>query len=324
MLKDFWSKALANSRNKTLWFVLCLIFIFVSTLILSPDLRAKFRKQGQRTPTVSAGAQINPLLNDSDQDGLQNWEEQLYRTDPNNPDTDGDGTLDGEEVKTGRDPLIKGPDDSIAKAEEENKALNSSSNLTNKIFQEFIREGGAATMFEQKIPAGAKKALSEKVSQMVSEEQKTTAYDPEKIGEIKISQDTSPEATKKYLYAVSGIFDRNTNVEEKTDALDLYLEILNSGDFERLKELVPYRENTEKTALELRGLIVPKNLEWFHRKEIWYMEEIARHIRSFENSEIDPASALASLPLQVDLRVEFYQFHDTLLEEWLAENNISL
>jgi hypothetical protein len=50
---------------------------------------------------------------DQDNDGLKNWEETLWKTDPNNPDTDGDGTNDGNEINQGRDPVVKGPDDNI-------------------------------------------------------------------------------------------------------------------------------------------------------------------------------------------------------------------
>jgi hypothetical protein len=48
---------------------------------------------------------------DSDNDGLRDWEESLWGTDKDNPDTDGDGTSDGDEVARGRDPLIPGPND---------------------------------------------------------------------------------------------------------------------------------------------------------------------------------------------------------------------
>lgn len=48
---------------------------------------------------------------DWDNDGLDNSDESYWNTDPNNPDTDGDGFLDGEEVASGHDPLIPGPDD---------------------------------------------------------------------------------------------------------------------------------------------------------------------------------------------------------------------
>ena len=45
---------------------------------------------------------------DFDNDGLSNEMEEIYGTDKNNPDTDGDGFKDGEEVKNGYDPTIPG------------------------------------------------------------------------------------------------------------------------------------------------------------------------------------------------------------------------
>lgn len=63
--------------------------------------------------------------NDFDNDGLSNKEESYWNTDPNNPDTDGDGYLDGEEVISGHDPLIPGPDD----------LLPTDDNLTTKMSQ---------------------------------------------------------------------------------------------------------------------------------------------------------------------------------------------
>lgn len=48
---------------------------------------------------------------DLDGDGLELWQEDLWKTDPKNPDSDVDGTSDGEEVKVGRDPNKKGPKD---------------------------------------------------------------------------------------------------------------------------------------------------------------------------------------------------------------------
>jgi hypothetical protein len=61
--------------------------------------------------SIGAGAQQainaqNELDKDSDQDGVSDYDELFtYHTDPFNPDTDGDGFLDGDEVAHGFDPL---------------------------------------------------------------------------------------------------------------------------------------------------------------------------------------------------------------------------
>lgn len=61
---------------------------------------------------------------DPDHDGLTNAEEVLWNTDPLNADTDGDGFKDGEEVASGHNPLIPGPNDLI-----------NSDNLTDQLSQ---------------------------------------------------------------------------------------------------------------------------------------------------------------------------------------------
>lgn len=52
---------------------------------------------------------------DSDQDGLKDWEEQIYGTNSHNPNTDGDEIKDGDEIAQNRDPLKLGPDDYLTK-----------------------------------------------------------------------------------------------------------------------------------------------------------------------------------------------------------------
>ncbi len=53
-------------------------------------------------------------VDDFDLDGLKDWEEKIYNTNPINPDTDKDGYLDGEEVAAGYDPTKPAPNDKLA------------------------------------------------------------------------------------------------------------------------------------------------------------------------------------------------------------------
>jgi hypothetical protein len=59
------------------------------------------------TPDIATSSPTLTL--DSDNDGLTDYQEiNIYHTNPHNPDTDGDGYLDGAEVKAGYNPLGPG------------------------------------------------------------------------------------------------------------------------------------------------------------------------------------------------------------------------
>ena len=70
---------------------------------------------------------------DMDNDGLLDWQENLYNTDPSNPDTDADGYLDGEEINSGHNPLVKGPNDNQAFFP---LPIGDKYNVTNKVFSD--------------------------------------------------------------------------------------------------------------------------------------------------------------------------------------------
>ncbi len=93
--------------------ILVFVILIIAGLIIS--FRIEKKETVQTTLVTSAEvAKVNAILaKDADDDGLKDWEEELWKTDPANPDTDGDGTSDGEEITTGRNPLTAGPDDRL-------------------------------------------------------------------------------------------------------------------------------------------------------------------------------------------------------------------
>ncbi len=71
---------------------------------------------GSLTPaiTLTPAETATAVSGDSDDDGLSDEQEVRLTTDPNNPDTDGDGLLDGEELlQLGSDPLKRNSDGDI-------------------------------------------------------------------------------------------------------------------------------------------------------------------------------------------------------------------
>jgi len=82
------------------------------SLILSFLTGSSSEKASLKAVTVADDSVSNI---DTDKDGLKDWQEVLWGTDKTNPDTDGDGVKDGTEISEGRDPVIKGPNDSLDK-----------------------------------------------------------------------------------------------------------------------------------------------------------------------------------------------------------------
>lgn len=76
----------------------------------NPDDEEAFDLWGSSGEEIDLGlGETTPeSLIDTDEDGLSDFWEEIYETDPENPDTDGDGYSDGDEVANGFDPLGPG------------------------------------------------------------------------------------------------------------------------------------------------------------------------------------------------------------------------
>ncbi|MFA5934787.1 MAG: hypothetical protein WC827_02820 [Candidatus Paceibacterota bacterium] len=92
---------------------------------------------------------------DTDKDGLEDWQETLYGTNRNSPDTDSDGTGDGVEIENNRNPLkantsnsLQTPNDLLEQATieryknivENNKDLSYTELLSKKIASQIVSE----------------------------------------------------------------------------------------------------------------------------------------------------------------------------------------
>jgi len=85
---------------------------------------------------------LQELNIDSDRDGLPDWKELLYHTDPKRADTDGDGTPDGTEMREGRDPTVPGPNDRISYLRGLEATTTSISAARRKFLEAYLRQAG--------------------------------------------------------------------------------------------------------------------------------------------------------------------------------------
>jgi hypothetical protein len=254
---------------------------------------------------------------DSDNDGLRDWEEELFHTDPRNPDTDGDGYLDGEEVDSGYNPLIKSPGDKLTFYP---LPLGEKYNITKKVLSEEVISSMLDSYFAQKgeyiddhsidsaeifsalikqstIKTMSQRALGDIYPILFEKAQETIDEIPEifKVEitdkNIKISEDNSYEAIKLYVSQLYSFYNSDIFFlqEQGIKALELAFK---NRDFSSLDKLI--KANDEQIEL-IKEIIVPYSWKENHKKRLKYTIIIRNIFIALRDIQNDPLKAYIAL-----------------------------
>ncbi len=254
---------------------------------------------------------------DTDNDGLKDWEEELYKTDKLNPDTDNDGYLDGEEINSGNNPLIKAPGDEEMFYP---LPLGNRYNITNKILNsEFIdsilesyiaqkneyindhqisspgqydaatKDTTIQTMFTRAIADGYPK-LIESANQMLEDM-------PEIFNlrvadqDIVLSDNNSVENINTYISRASSVLKSKTFFLQQ-QSLSAITAAFKEGDFSKIDIII--KDNTNKIDL-LKEIIVPSSWKDVHKEGLQLILTIRNIFISFRDLPNDPLKAYVAV-----------------------------
>ena len=253
------------------------------------------------------------IFQDSDQDGLSNDEEVLYKTDPLNKDSDSDGYMDGVEVQGGYDPLKPAPGDRIV----ENAALGNNEgvivddeNLTEQVSSEIANmvqvskdEGGDVSM--ETVNESVQKIMDEADEEIVLpeinlEEIKTKTVSP-KLKEAE-RQEKEKEDAVEYLTVLAYILANNSpkTFHSERDFHSVIESVgmdtvtaMALGDTAYLAE---FSKRGEKILKELKDVSVPERMLDVHVKAT----KLAKYSMTLKeeaatNGTDDPLGQIASL-----------------------------
>lgn len=253
---------------------------------------------------------------DTDNDGLKDWEEDLYKTDPLNPDTDNDGYLDGEEINSGHNPLVKGPDDNQVFYP---LPVGDKYNITDKLLGDFdaiaksyivqkdqyLKDHPEITNPEQYLAQTTQSTLDEmfKRAMLYNEkdwlEKATTILQqiPELFSievsdnNIIVTEDNTPENTKIYTgKLISYLNSKDFFLKEGN--LVLLKDSLIQNEFSQLNEII------KSNDIEIEKLVattVPSSWKEVHKKMLKIaitMRNIFVSVRGFETDPIKTSIAL--------------------------------
>ncbi|OGZ45111.1 MAG: hypothetical protein A3J54_04515 [Candidatus Ryanbacteria bacterium RIFCSPHIGHO2_02_FULL_45_13b] len=251
------------------------------------------------------------LSSDSDNDGLKDWEELLWKTDPKNPDTDSDGTTDDAEIADNRDPRKAGPDDKITAVPTADDAgtitgTHTESNLTAGLAEDFINSyfiRKIASASQGNAPIDTDSLENQIFTNMVSTIVKEDAIDrapryQEK--DFKSAPGTSSASTRAYINALGALF-RDAVFPEKNE-MEIISEITSSQgqntesqNLESLKELPAHTKAYQKLAEDMKTIPVPRDLLEVHVRMANNFWRLGAYLEVLSTLQTDPVKGVMAL-----------------------------
>lgn len=200
---------------------------------------------------------------DTDKDGLADWEEALWHTDKNNPDTDNDGSSDGAEIAVSRDPKKAGPDDIITNPTDRVSILTRNAVMGSDIPPlELPAETVAA---RQTNPLG-----------------QLTIIDPETANTPTFYGNSMTEAVRPYL---------ETQTENMSGVLLRYVNYGNPNDLTLIKKAAT---GAKQATENLRSVSVPKSIAETHQQFVEHLVKSSQLLDNMANIQNDPLLATQS------------------------------
>ena len=221
---------------------------------------------------------------DEDHDGLTNREESYWNTDFQNPDTDADGFKDGEEVASGHDPLIPGPND-----------LLNNDNLTDKLSNLTLSGLYAGSL----TPGGPDydKSLND-MALAVMDDAANNLSSKIDSNKFKVISSTK-ESQEIYLKEISVLYmEFITNFGEEIKNIQKYLELISEEGYKN-QDLINFFQTREagfqQTFERGYSMNVPENWIQNHANFLHIIKNLQLASRSIARGSEDPVKASAGL-----------------------------
>lgn len=256
------------------------------------------------------------IFQDSDQDGLSNDEEALYKTDSLNRDTDGDGYSDGVEVESGYDPLKPAPGDKLIsvinqKDTTPSERVSDADTLTGQVsaqiatmVQQGTNDGGAPVTIDE-VNTAVQNIMSQTDEEIVLPEVNTDDIKikilPKKLKGDQLEEKKREDALQ-YLTVMAYILANNSpkKFHDKTDFSSVMtslgidsLTAVATGNGSFLEDI---SKKGEKTLKEVKDVEVPEDMLELHMKAIKIAKySITLNEEAKKKSPSDPLGQVASL-----------------------------
>jgi len=254
-------------------------------LVLNKNIKNASLGTGLISSSIDAKvfADDDPMTKDSDHDGLPDREEIIYGTDPYKADTDGDGFKDGEEIIEGYDPLnpADNPKDNPRHQDSSKQIslLSPTANLTDRLMNlSFASITGDSGQIDPS--SMTSKQFADIMADISASATIFLAVKPIGDDDIKISDDNSPDAVKKYLNTITPIIEEG--FMSSTSA------ITSAVDGSELNKTNSYYDQIYSS---LKIVTVPSSWKELHKQALTDFLKLKSGFSAISDVESDPVKA---------------------------------
>lgn len=271
--------------------------VFIGSVVLlgaviwagSALLAKKTRYEKKDIESVSSGdASDNFYTKDSDDDGVYDWEESLWGTDPNKQDTDGNGVSDGDEIEEKKDEIEA--QNNISGDAEISENLNQTEMFARQLFS-------AASIANQSggLSPEALQNFSTSFGKSVSDAKIADLYKPSdlKLQAVALADYKKTLATTFKPYLDSGLSTESA----------MYL--LSTGDSSAAVDLEKIAELHHGISNALIVMPVPYGVAGPHLAIANNSAKISISLLSLKNLEEDPILAMIGLRQYFEYSLEY-------------------
>jgi hypothetical protein len=249
------------------------VLFILATFLFSK--KSEYKKADEvETESVLLGSVI---YQDTDNDGLWDWEEALWGTDPKNPDTDGDGIRDFDEVEALR-PEAGEPGESEYTPETETGTL--SRELVSAILS--LKQNGSLN--QENLAS-----IAQEIGKGIENKGLFSAYSLDSVSTVAESQATH----SSYKTRVQSVFSQYTNssIGEELNLLPLYFE--NPADHQSELEIII--EDYKNLARALLLTDIPRPIAVLHVSLMNNANRVALALEELLFLEDDPLRGVAGI-----------------------------
>lgn len=241
------------------------------------------------TELISSSTKLEQI--DTDNDGLKDWEEGLWGTNPKVTDTDKDGTSDGKEVSLGRDPNKKGPNDKYIKTNTSN-STNEPKTETEVIAKEFFSRYMVARQAGLSNDPEIQQDIIDDITKYVFDNSdRVLKYNNKSIKNI-VGSDTV--YLKAYINSLASIYIKYANLY-KNDPINVSESEIEENILIVLNKFAEIGKLYSDFEAEVYLLPVPKNISGLHIDLLNALNFSASNLTKISSSDKDPLKIFQSL-----------------------------